>query len=83
MDVAEKPFEGKALESYKKDLNERLGLMKKLMLDGEAQKDPYFEDLFISQGEILQPHSGSSDQNHGVRVCCAYVGGGYSRRAGP
>ncbi len=51
VDVATKLFEGKALASYKKDLDERLDLLKGLMLDEDARKDPYFEDLFISQGE--------------------------------
>lgn len=51
MDVACKLFEGEALASYKRDFNERLDILKDLMTDDCARIDPYFEDLFISQGE--------------------------------
>ena len=51
VNVAKELFSGELLDEFKKDFEERFDYFKKVILDEEMKKDPFYEDNVSSQGE--------------------------------
>ena len=51
VNVAEELFSGELLDEFMKDFEERFDYFKKVILDEEMKKDPFYEDNVSSQGE--------------------------------
>ena len=51
VNVAKELFSGELLDEFMKDFEERFDYFKKVILDEEMKKDPFYEDNVSSQGE--------------------------------